>query len=63
MMKSGGMEDEAVFRKGECGGTEGNSRGPEHSLMDFFECMFGLAIGAVDVNDPRLHMLSEEEAG
>ena len=39
------------------------TRGPEHSLMDFFECMFGLAIGAVDVNDPRLHMLSEEEAG
>ena len=38
------------------------TRGPEHSLMDFFECVFGLAIGAVDLNDPRMHMLSEEEA-
>ena len=37
--------------------------GPEHSLMCFFECMFGLAIGAVELNDPRLHMLSGEEAG
>ena len=36
--------------------------GPEHSLTDFFECMFGLAIGAVDLNDPRIHILSEEEA-
>ena len=36
--------------------------GPEHSLVDFFECMFGLAIGAVDLTDPRMHVLSEEEA-
>ena len=38
------------------------TQGPEHSLMDFFECMFGLAIGAVDLNDPRMHIISEEEA-
>ena len=38
------------------------TRGPEHSLMDFFECMFGLAIGAVSLDDPRMHVLSEEEA-
>ena len=37
------------------------TQGPEHSLMVFFECMFGLAIGAVDLNDPRLHIRSEEE--
>ena len=37
------------------------TRGPEHNLTDFFECMFGLAIGAVDLNDPRMHMLSEKE--
>ena len=36
--------------------------GPEHSLVNFFECMFGLAIGAVGLDDPRLHMLGEEEA-
>ena len=36
--------------------------GAEHSLTGFFECMFGLAIGAIDVNDPRLHLLGEEEA-
>jgi len=36
--------------------------GPFHNLMDFFECMFGLAIGAVDLNDPRMHMLSREAA-
>lgn len=36
--------------------------GPEHSLTEFFECMFGLVIGAVDLDDPRLHFLSEEEA-
>ena len=36
--------------------------GPEHSLVNFFECMFGLAIGAVGLDDPRLHMLDEEEA-
>ncbi len=34
--------------------------GPEHDLMNFFECMFGLAIGAVDLNDPRMHVLSQE---
>ena len=39
------------------------TQGPEHSLLVFFECMFGLAIGAVDIHDPRLHFLSEEEAG
>lgn len=38
------------------------TQGPEHSLTEFFECMFGLAIGAVDLNDPRMHILSEEEA-
>ena len=38
------------------------TQGPGHSLTDFFECMFGLAIGAVDLNDPRMHILSEEEA-
>ena len=36
--------------------------GPEHDLMSFFEVVFGLAIGAVDLNDPRMHILSEEEA-
>ena len=36
--------------------------GPEHDLMNFFEVVFGLAIGAVDLNDPRMHILSEEEA-
>ena len=36
--------------------------GPEHSLTEFFEVMFGLAIGAVDLNDPRMHVISEEEA-
>ena len=39
------------------------TQGPEHSLMVFFECMFGLAIGAVNLNDPRLHLRSVEEAG
>ena len=34
--------------------------GPEHDLMNFFECMFGLAIGAVDLDDPRMHVLSQE---
>lgn len=38
------------------------TRGPEHSLMDFFECMFGLAIGAVSLDDPRMNVLSKEEA-
>ena len=37
------------------------TQGPEHSLMDFFDCVFGLAIGAVDLDDPRMHILSEEE--
>ncbi len=36
------------------------TRGPEHSLMSFFEMVFGLAIGAVDPDDPRMHVLSEE---
>lgn len=36
--------------------------GPEHSLTEFFEVMFGLAIGAVDLNDPRMHVLSGKEA-
>ena len=39
------------------------TQGPEHSLTEFFECVFGLAIGAVDLNDPRMHVISEEEAG
>ena len=34
--------------------------GPEHDLMNFFECMFGLAIGTVDLDDPRMHVLSQE---
>ena len=38
------------------------TKGPEHSLMDFFECMFGIAVGAVDPDDPRINILSEEEA-
>ena len=38
------------------------TQGPEHSLMDFFECMFGLATGTVDLNDPRMHILTTEEA-
>ena len=37
------------------------TQGPEHSLTDFFEVVFGLAVGAVDLNDPRMHILSEEE--
>ena len=36
------------------------TQGPEHSLMSFFEVMFGLAIGAVDLDDPRMHILSED---
>lgn len=39
------------------------TQGPEHNLLDFFECMFGFAIGTVDLDDPRMHILSEEEAG
>ena len=39
------------------------TQGPYHCLTDFFECAFGLAIGAVDLNDPRMHVISEEEAG
>ncbi len=31
-------------------------------LMDFFEIVFGMVIGAVDLDDPRIHVLSEEEA-
>ena len=34
--------------------------GPEHDMMSFFEVMFGLAIGAIDLEDPRLHIMSEE---
>ncbi len=37
------------------------TQGPEHDLMSFFEVMFGLAIGAVDLNDPRMHVLNVEE--
>ncbi len=36
--------------------------GPEHDLMTFFEVMFGLAIGAIDLNDPRMHVLNQETA-
>ena len=39
------------------------TQGPEHDLMNFFEVVFGLAIGAVDPDDPRMHPLSEKEAG
>ena len=38
------------------------TQGPYHSLTDFFECTFGLAIGAVDLDDPRMHVISEGEA-
>ena len=38
------------------------TRGPEHSLAEFFECMFGLAIGAGDLDDPRMHVLGEGAA-
>ncbi len=38
------------------------TQGPEHDLMSFFEIIFGLAIGAVDLDDPRMHIISEEEA-
>ena len=37
------------------------TQGPDHDLTDFFEMVFGLAIGAVDLNDPRMHVMSEEE--
>ena len=36
------------------------TKGPEHDLMNFFELMFGLAIGAVSLDDPRMHILSDE---
>lgn len=36
------------------------TRGPEHSLVEFFECMFGMAVGAVGLDDPRLHILDAE---
>lgn len=39
------------------------TQGPYHDLTDFFEVVFGLAIGAVDLNDPRMHVMSKEEAG
>ena len=39
------------------------TQGPEHDLMNFFEVVFGLVIGAVSLDDPRMHILSEEEAG
>ena len=38
------------------------TQGACHDLMNFFEVIFGLAIGAVDLNDPRMHVISEEEA-
>ena len=38
------------------------TRGPDHDLMSFFEIIFGLAIGAGDLDDPRVHVLSEEGA-
>jgi hypothetical protein len=37
------------------------TKGPEHDLMSYFELVYGLAIGAVNLDDPRLHILSEEE--
>ena len=36
--------------------------GPYLDLTDFFEVVFGMAIGAVDLNDPRMHVISEGEA-
>ena len=38
------------------------TQGPYHDLTDFFEIVFGMAIGAVDMDDPRIHVLSEGEA-
>ena len=38
------------------------TKGPEHSLFDFFDCVFGLVIGAVDpMTDPRIRVVSEPE--
>ena len=37
------------------------TQGPEHNLTDFFEVVFGMAIGTVDLNDPRMHVLGREE--
>ncbi len=34
--------------------------GPEHGLTDFFEVVFGLAVGAVDLDDPRMRILRED---
>ena len=36
--------------------------GPYHDLTDFFEIVFGMASGVVDLDDPRIHVLSEGEA-
>ena len=38
------------------------TQGPYHDLTDFFEIVFGMAVGAVDMDDPRIHILSGEEA-
>lgn len=38
------------------------TQGPYHNLTDFFEIVFGMAIGAVNMDDPRIHVLSEGEA-
>ena len=38
------------------------TKGPEHDLTNFFEVIFGLAIGAVRMDDPRMHILSGQEA-
>lgn len=38
------------------------TKGPEHNLVAFFDCVFGLVIGAVDPEtDPRIHVFSDEE--
>ena len=37
------------------------TKGPEHGLMNFFEVMYGLVIGAVSLDDPRIIVHNNEE--
>ena len=34
-------------------------KGPEHGLMNFFEVIYGLVIGAVNLDDPRIIYMAE----
>ena len=36
------------------------TQGPYHDLANFFEVIFGLAVGAVSLDDPRMHILGRE---